>query len=79
MCNFYRRFLPNCADLLQLLADLLEIDKTLAKPKIDYASTLRSEARTAFGKTKSIISNVTMLQHLDTDPTTHKVLCIDAS
>lgn len=26
-CNFYRRFLPNCADVLQPLTDLLKIDK----------------------------------------------------
>ncbi|CAH8289554.1 unnamed protein product [Schistosoma intercalatum] len=79
MCNFYRRFLPRCAEVLQPLTDLLKADKKGTKREKNQTFNLSLDAKTAFEKAKSMISNATMLQHLNTDPTTHLILCTDAS
>ncbi|CAH8613718.1 unnamed protein product [Schistosoma haematobium] len=78
-CNFYRRFLPNCADVLQPLTDLLKNDKSGTKKEKNQIFKLPSDAKVAFEKAKSMIANATMLQHLNTDPTTLLILCTDAS
>ncbi|CAH8665383.1 unnamed protein product [Schistosoma margrebowiei] len=78
-CNFYRRFLPNCADVLQPLTDLLKNDKSGTKKEKNQIFKLPSDAKVAFEKAKSMIANATMLQHLNTDPTTQLILCTDAS
>ncbi|CAH8632681.1 unnamed protein product, partial [Schistosoma mattheei] len=78
-CNFYRRFLPNCADVLQPLTDLLKNDKSSTKKEKNQIFKLPSDAKVAFEKAKSMIANATMLQHLNTDPTTLLILCTDAS
>ncbi|CAH8491861.1 unnamed protein product [Schistosoma rodhaini] len=77
--NFYRRFLPNCADVLQPLTDLLKNDKSGSKKEKNQLFKLPSDAKTAFEKGKSLIADATMLQHLNTDPKTHLILCTDAS
>ncbi|CAH8500068.1 unnamed protein product [Schistosoma mattheei] len=79
MCNFYRRFLPRCAEVLQPLTDLLKADKKGTKREKNQTFNLSLDAKTAFEKAKSMIANATMLQHLNTDPTTHLILCTDAS
>ncbi|CAH8547737.1 unnamed protein product [Schistosoma rodhaini] len=76
--NFYRRFLPNCADVLQPLTDLLKEDKASSKNK-NQLFHLPSDAKIAFEKAKNLIADATMLQHLNTDPQTHLILCTDAS
>ncbi|CAH8565955.1 unnamed protein product [Schistosoma margrebowiei] len=78
-CNFYRRFLPCCADVLQPLTDLLKSDKKGTRKEKNQAFKLPPDAKMAFEKAKSLIANATMLQHLNTDPTTHLILCTDAS
>ncbi|KAH9582557.1 Transposon Ty3-I Gag-Pol polyprotein [Schistosoma haematobium] len=79
MCNFYRRFLPRCAEVLQPLTDLLKADKKGTKKEKSQTFNLPPDAKTAFEKAKLMISNATMLQHLNTDPTTNLILCTDAS
>ncbi|CAH8473529.1 unnamed protein product [Schistosoma mattheei] len=78
-CNFYRRFLPRCADVLQPLTDLLKSDKKGTRKEKNQTFKLSPDAKIAFEKAKSLIANATMLQHLNTDPTTHLILCTDAS
>ncbi|CAI2734883.1 unnamed protein product [Schistosoma spindalis] len=78
-CNFYRRFLPHCAEVLQPLTDLLKSDKAGTKKEKNQMFKLPPDAKAAFEKAKSMIANATMLQHLNTDPTTHLILCTDAS
>ncbi|CAH8604747.1 unnamed protein product [Schistosoma rodhaini] len=78
-CNFYRRFLPNCADVLQPLTDLLKNDKSGTMKEKNQTFKLPADAKVAFEKAKSMIANATMLQHLNTDPTTLLILCTDAS
>ncbi|CAH8530229.1 unnamed protein product [Schistosoma curassoni] len=79
MCNFYRRFLPHCAEVLQPLTDLLKTDKKSTKKEKTQTFNLPPDAKTAFEKAKLMISNATMLQHLNTDPRTNLILCTDAS
>ncbi|TNN13855.1 Transposon Tf2-9 polyprotein, partial [Schistosoma japonicum] len=70
MCNFYRRFVPHCAHLLQTLNDLLK-----GRQKIFHFS---QEARTSFNAIKEVLARVTMLTHLDPNPSSQLVLCTDA-
>ncbi|CAI2724326.1 unnamed protein product [Schistosoma spindalis] len=79
MCNFYRRFLPHCAETLQPLTDMLKADNQVTRKTKNDIFNLSTDAKTAFEKAKSLISNATMLQHLNTDPTTNLILCTDAS
>ncbi|CAH8649684.1 unnamed protein product [Schistosoma intercalatum] len=79
MCNFNRRFLPHCAEVLQPLTDLLKTDKKGTKKEKSQTFNLPPDAKRAFEEAKSMIANATMLQYLNTDPTTHLILCTDAS
>ena len=58
MVNYYRRFIPNCAQLLHPLTDLLK-----GNPR-HFAMTPEAEA--AFATMKQHLSNATNLSHLST-------------
>ena len=55
LVNYYRRFIPRCASLLQPLTDLLRGKKRTLE--------LTVEAREAFDKLKEAISDVALLSH----------------
>eukprot|EP00794_Sanderia_malayensis_P018523 gene18523-biopygen15608 len=57
LVNFYRRFIPNCASIIQPLTDLLSPKKT--KETVQ----LSEEAITAFREIKSALTNATLLVH----------------
>ena len=59
MVNFYRRFFPHCADLLQPLTDM-----TRGQPRTSSAPLHWSDAATAaFNRAKDAICNITTLAH----------------
>eukprot|EP00794_Sanderia_malayensis_P011590 gene11590-biopygen9261 len=57
LVNFYRRFIPNCASIIQPLTDLLSPRKT------KETLQLSEEAITAFREIKSALTNATLLVH----------------
>ena len=59
LVNFYRRFIPNCASLMQPLTDLL---RGHTKKFV-----LSEDARTAFASLKQAISNIAEVVHHDPD------------
>lgn len=61
LINFYRRFIPECAELLRPLTDLLAGNKKKAAP---LAWT--EEASAAFTASKSALAQATLLSHPDT-------------
>ena len=69
LVNFYRRFIPNCASLMQPLTDLLR-----GNPK---KFLFPEEARLAFVKLKQAISNIATVSHYI--PGTPLALFTDAS
>ena len=71
LVNFYRRFLPHCARLLQPLTDLL------AEKHTKDSFHLTDEAIAAFHATKAALTNATMLTH----PSSEAPYClmVDAS
>ena len=69
--NYYRRFIPNCASLLQPLTDLLK-SKT-------NSVILSSHAKEAFAQVKLSLSSAVKLHFLDTSPSTKFILTTDAS
>ena len=69
LVNYYRRFIPNCASLLQPLTDLLR-----GKGKL---FVLPDEAKAAFDSLKLAISNIANLSFFR--PSAHLVLVTDAS
>lgn len=69
LVNFYRRFIPRCAEVMQPLTDLL---RGKAK-KLNFSE----EARAAFEQLKSAISATTSLGHMDSNAPL--VLSTDAS
>ena len=58
LMNFYRRFIPRCADLMQPLTDMLK-NATKKNQPIELAG----DALTAFDAVKSALSQATMLVH----------------
>lgn len=68
--NFYRRFLPNCAEVLLPLTNLL-------KGKRNKTIVLDATAKKAFESAKELLSNATLLVHQD--PDLPLCLMIDAS
>ena len=70
MVNFYRRFIPNCAEILHPLTDILNDIK-------NCDISLSDEALAAFNKIKLALCNVTSLSHV----LTNSELCLasDAS
>ena len=71
LVNFYRRFIPNCASILQPLTDLLrckERNKTI---------TLSEYALCAFNQVKSVLADATLLVH--PQPNAPLSLMVDAS
>ncbi|BHF82909.1 hypothetical protein SprV_0802604800 [Sparganum proliferum] len=69
MVNFYRRFLPNCADLMLPLTNLL------SGPKGPFE--LRGHALTAFERIKTSLADATLLTH--PAPEAPLSLMVDAS
>ncbi|BHF67413.1 hypothetical protein SprV_0301043900 [Sparganum proliferum] len=69
MANFYRRFLPNCADLMLPLPDML------SGPKDPL--NLTGEARNAFERIKNPLDDATLLTH--PAPEAQLSLMVDAS
>ncbi|BHF73790.1 hypothetical protein SprV_0401687300 [Sparganum proliferum] len=55
MVNFYRRFLPNCADLMLPLTNILSVPKGPLE--------LTGEALTAFERIKNSLADATLLTH----------------
>ncbi|BHF70007.1 hypothetical protein SprV_0301305600 [Sparganum proliferum] len=55
MVNFYRRFLPNCADLMLPLTNMLSVPKGSLE--------LTGEALTAFERIKNSLADATLLTH----------------
>lgn len=70
MVNYYRRFIPHCAELMQPLTDLLrnENGKTI---------DLNPEAVTAFNAVKQSLASAVLLTHFD--PNGSLSLAVDAS
>ena len=58
LINFYRRFIPDCADIVQPFTELL---KSKTKNK---AIVLDSATLTAFNKVKTVLVQATFLVHL---------------
>eukprot|EP00794_Sanderia_malayensis_P005072 gene5072-biopygen4130 len=71
LVNFYRRFIPNCASIIQPLTDLLSPKKT------KETLQLSEEAITAFREIKSALTNATLLVH--PSPESSYCLMVDAS
>nr|VZI13842.1 unnamed protein product [Spirometra erinaceieuropaei] len=69
MVNFYRRFLPNCADVMLPLTNLLSGPKGPLE--------LRGHALTAFERIKTSLADATLLTHLAPEATLS--LMVDAS
>nr|CDS27171.2 gag pol polyprotein [Hymenolepis microstoma] len=69
--NYYGRFIPNCAHILQPLTDLLK-----GNPK---HFKMTSEAESAFSVVKQELAKATTLNYLDTSSGTRLVLKTDAS
>nr|CDS27364.2 gag pol polyprotein [Hymenolepis microstoma] len=63
--NYYGRFIPNCAQVLKPLTDLLK-----GNPK---HFKMTAEAESAFSLVKRHLSNATTLNHLNTSKGTHMV------
>ena len=70
MVNFYRRFIPNCADLLQPLTDCL---RGRATGRVE----LNADAEAAFNAAKEALANAVNLQHFDSNASLS--LAVDAS
>ena len=71
LINFYRRFIPHCADIVQPLTDILKCTKKNKEIALD------DTALTAFGRVKSALANATLLVH----PQSASPIClmVDAS
>ena len=69
--NYYRRFIPNCALLIQPLTDSLRLSAR--------KFALSNDAILAFDAVKSALSNAVSLNHLHPDPRTPLFLITDAS
>lgn len=69
--NYYRRFIPKCASLMQPLTDLLR-----GNPR---SFVMSPNATSAFHEIKSALSNAVSLAHLNSDPRTPLILITDAS
>ena len=73
MVNFYHRFVPQCAELMQPLHALLVPDKHRTQKKLTWTET----AVTAFQATKEALANAALLAYPKLDAPT--CLAIDAS
>lgn len=71
MINFYRRFIPNCSNILTPLTDLLQ--------KKNKTITLENEALDAFRAAKTALGNFSKLSFLEDDPQSDIYLTTDAS
>ena len=72
LINFYRRFIPHCATLLQPLTDLLS-----PKCNIDNQFPLTGDTETAFLNNKAALAKATFLVH--PSPNAPYCLMVDAS
>ena len=71
LINYYRRFIPSCAELLRPLTDLLR--QTKRKFKFD------TDAVNAFNQAKEALDNLRPLSHMQADPNIQLYLSTDAS
>ena len=71
LVNFYRRFIPNCASIVQPLTDLLKCKER------KKAIVLDEEAVIAFEKVKTVLADATLLAHHE--PNAPLNLMVDAS
>lgn len=71
LVNFYRRFIPDCANLCHPLTDLLR----KGTKKFHFPEA----AKSAFESVKARLSEATSLTHLSTDPAAQLMLTTDAS
>ena len=62
LINFYRHFIPNCADIVQPLTDMLK-----NKERKNQTITLDERELLAFKNVKSTLVNATLLVHPRTD------------
>lgn len=76
LINFYRRFVPHCAQLLAPLDDLLRGDDS-AKRKGSCPVVWTEEAEFTFQKVKSALAEATLLSH--PKPSASLTLVVDAS
>ena len=68
MINYYHRFIPNCADKLTPLNQLLTAANeghTRLSPKSNFDLKWNESANSAFIKSKQILANATLLVHPD--------------
>ena len=68
MINYYNRFIPNCADKLTLLNQLLTTANeghTRLSPKSNFDLKWNESANSAFIESKQILANATLLVHPD--------------
>ena len=72
LLNFYRRFVPRCAQLLQPLTDLLRGNVKKSAP-VEWSDV----AQSAFEESKTALANAALLQH--PNPTASLCLMVDAS
>ena len=70
MVNYYRRFLPHCADLMKPITDLL-------RGNSKAAIHLDDEATAAFNATKEALAHAVQLQHFN--PSAKLSIAVDAS
>ena len=76
LINFYRHFIPCCADMVQPLTDMLRNCKKKNQPT---CITLDECARSAFELIKVKLSEATLLVHPKVDAPLHVCLLTDAS
>ena len=68
MINYYHRFIPNCADKLTPLNQLLTASNeghTRLSPKSNFDLKCNESANSAFIESKQILANATLLVHPD--------------
>ena len=68
MINYYHRFIPNCADKLTLLKQLLTAANeghTRLSPKSNFDLKWNESANSAFIQSKQILANATLLVDLN--------------
>ena len=68
MINYYHRFIPNCADKLTPLNQLLTAANeghTRFSPKANFDLKWNESANSAFIESKQILANATLLVHPD--------------
>ena len=73
MINYYRRFIPQCAKILEPIHKLLKNSKKGVKTSVEWTE----KAETAFSEAKSALAKFTLLTH--PIPSAKLILTVDAS